>query len=121
MLWNLLGMGLPTLVGVLVVPVMLHRLGDVRFGIVSIAWVLIGYLGVLDLGLGRALTREIADMRGKGVSLDAQARVARRATLIMLLVGCGWALVLAAQVEIAETGELDLLTARQRGANLLKE
>jgi O-antigen/teichoic acid export membrane protein len=96
MLWNLMGMGLPTLVGVLVVPVMLHRLGDVRFGIVSIAWVLVGYLGVLDLGLSRALTREIAEMRGRGTTPDALTGLARRATSVMLLVGCGWALILAA-------------------------
>ncbi|WP_374602875.1 oligosaccharide flippase family protein [Niveibacterium sp.] len=95
MFWNVLGMGLPMLIALMVVPVLLSRIGDARFGLVSIAWVLVGYLGVLDLGLGRALTREVAEIRGRGGNAAEQDGLARRATDVMVLIGVGWAVVLA--------------------------
>jgi O-antigen/teichoic acid export membrane protein len=94
MLWNVLGTVLPLPVALICVPIMIARMGDARFGVVSIAWVLIGYLGVLDLGLGRALTREIASMRGHGESDRNQGALARRATTLMLGVGCAWTLAI---------------------------
>ena len=54
---NVTGMGLPMLVGMLTVPGLLQRLGHERFGVVALGGGRVGFLGFLDLGLGRALTQ----------------------------------------------------------------
>lgn len=41
-------------------PFIFRALGDARFGVLALAWAVLGYFGLLDLGLGRALTREVA-------------------------------------------------------------
>ncbi len=58
--WNLLGNVLPLLAGVVAVPFLVAHLGTERFGLMSLAWILIGYFGLFDFGLGRALTRMVA-------------------------------------------------------------
>jgi O-antigen/teichoic acid export membrane protein len=42
------------------IPVLVNELGTSRFGLLALAWALIGTFGALDLGLGRALTGEVA-------------------------------------------------------------
>jgi O-antigen/teichoic acid export membrane protein len=62
--WNLLGQLLPTAVGVLAIPVLVRGLGVDRFGIFSLAFIVIGYFSLFDLGMGRALTKLVADRLG---------------------------------------------------------
>jgi O-antigen/teichoic acid export membrane protein len=59
--WNLLGNVLPLLAGLVAVPFLVGHLGTERFGLLSLAWILIGYFGLFDFGLGRALTRMVAE------------------------------------------------------------
>jgi O-antigen/teichoic acid export membrane protein len=63
-IWNLLGLLLPMAVGVVTVPPLVRGLGVVRFGVLSLAWVVIGYFSLFDLGIGRALTKLVADKLG---------------------------------------------------------
>ena len=65
-IWNLAGQGLPLLVGLFTIPYLIRGLGTERFGILSLAWVVLGYVGLLDLGLGRATTKFVAECLGKG-------------------------------------------------------
>lgn len=58
--FNFLGLCLPLVVGILVMPGIISRLGISKFGVLSIIWVLIGYVSVFDLGIGRALTRAVS-------------------------------------------------------------
>ena len=46
-------------------PYTVHGLGVARFGVLSLAWILIGYLSLFDLGLGRATIRFVADAVGR--------------------------------------------------------
>lgn len=62
--WNLLGQLLPMVVAVFTIPVLVHGLGVDRFGILSLAWIVIGYFSLFDLGIGRALTKLISDKLG---------------------------------------------------------
>jgi O-antigen/teichoic acid export membrane protein len=55
--WNVASSALPLIAGVFAIPVLLKDLGTQRFGILTLAWAAIGYLGFLDLGLGRAITK----------------------------------------------------------------
>jgi hypothetical protein len=52
---NLGGYVIPLLVGLATIPYVVRGLGSAGFGILSIAWVLLGYLSFFDLGLGRDL------------------------------------------------------------------
>ena len=60
-LLNLLGMLIPIVVGIVTIPFAVKGLGTEGFGILSIAWVVLGYLGLLDFGLSRATTKFVAE------------------------------------------------------------
>ena len=65
-LWNLLGTGAPLLAAIVAIPTLIEGLGTARFGVLMLAWMVVGYFSLFDLGLGRALTKLIADKLGKG-------------------------------------------------------
>src|SRR5258707_13937180 len=48
------------------IPIITRALGDVRFGLLALMWAIIGYFSTLDLGLGRATTRFVAEALGRG-------------------------------------------------------
>ena len=59
-LYNLLGLGLPLVVAVFCIPVLIRELGEARFGLLTLIWAVVSYFGLFDLGLGRALTQQLA-------------------------------------------------------------
>ncbi|HOX52139.1 MAG TPA: hypothetical protein PKY05_11660, partial [Fibrobacteria bacterium] len=61
--WSLAGHVLPLGVALVAIPRLLHALGDERFGLLTLFWVLAGYFSILDLGLGRALVLGFAKLR----------------------------------------------------------
>lgn len=61
LLWSLLGYGLPLLVAIFAIPWLIQQLGDESFGLLTLAWVLVGIAGVFDFGLGRAFTKVISE------------------------------------------------------------
>ena len=63
---NLLGWGVPAVAALLLVPQLLHGYGESRFGLLAIAWSAVGYLGLLDLGLSKALAQRVAVLHGEG-------------------------------------------------------
>lgn len=65
-LWNIVGIGFPPLVGLWAVPALVKTLGADRFGLLSLAWVVVGYFSFFDLGLGRAITLIVSQQAGKG-------------------------------------------------------
>lgn len=87
--WNLGGLALPLGVAVLTVPPLIGTLGQERFGLLALAWGLIGYAGALDMGLGRALTQMVSRLRGEGnlSSIPSVLATAGRITLVSGLVG----------------------------------
>jgi O-antigen/teichoic acid export membrane protein len=64
--YNFLGQAVPLLVAVVSIPQVVHRLGPERFGLLSLAWVVLGYFTIFDLGLGRATTKFVAQLRAAG-------------------------------------------------------
>lgn len=65
-LYNLLGQVLPLLVALVSIPYVVRGLGPERFGLLSLAWVVLGYFTLFDLGLGRATTKYVAELVGRG-------------------------------------------------------
>jgi O-antigen/teichoic acid export membrane protein len=59
--YNFLGKVLPLAVGVITIPILIHKMGIERFGALNLVWAFIGYFGIFDLGLGRATTKFTAD------------------------------------------------------------
>ncbi|TVR60357.1 MAG: flippase, partial [Gemmatimonadales bacterium] len=70
---NLLGHGLPLVAALPAVPLLVQGAGTERFGLLTIAWVLVGYVGLFDFGMGRALTHAVADRVGDGRSREVPA------------------------------------------------
>lgn len=63
--WSLLGNVLPLAVAVASIPFLIRGLGTERFGLLSVIWVVARYFSVFDLGLGRALTKLVAERLGR--------------------------------------------------------
>lgn len=60
-LLNFAGQLVPLIIGVASIPFVIKGLGVDRFGILSLAWMLLGYFTLFDLGLGRATTKFFAE------------------------------------------------------------
>jgi len=58
---NLLGQVLPMLVGVVTIPRIVRGLGTDGYGILSIAFMVLGYFSIFDLGLSRATVKFVAE------------------------------------------------------------
>ena len=94
-LWNLLGTGAPLLVGIVAIPILIEGLGAARFGVLTLAWMVVGYFSLFDLGLGRALTKLVAEKLGKGLS-DEIPPLIWTAILLMAALGILGAVIVAA-------------------------
>ena len=85
-LWNVSGTALPLVVGIAVIPTIVNRLGVERFGLLSVIWVVIGYLSLFDLGLSRTLTKVTADRVGSPAEEEIPSLLCT--TLVLVLI-CG--------------------------------
>jgi O-antigen/teichoic acid export membrane protein len=85
-LWNFVGQAAPLIVAVVTIPILIRGLGTSRFAILTIAWVVVGYFSLFDLGLGRALTQLIArTLAAKEASTRDQVYVLIWTTLALML------------------------------------
>lgn len=85
-IWNFIGMSAPLLVGFVAIPLLIEGMGKERFGLLTIIWMGVGYFSLFDLGLGRALTKLVAERIGKGRTYDLKSLVW---TALWLMVGLG--------------------------------
>ncbi len=65
-IWNFIGSGAPLLVALFTIPLLIKGLGTDRFGVLALAWAVVGYFNLFDLGMGRALTKLVAEKLGEG-------------------------------------------------------
>lgn len=84
--WNLLGTAVPLLVAIVAIPVLIEGLGVARFGVLTLAWMVVGYFSLFDLGLGRALTKLVAEKLGRGRTNEIPA-LTWTAIILMAILG----------------------------------
>jgi O-antigen/teichoic acid export membrane protein len=92
---NFLGLVVPLAAGFAAIPFVVRALGAQRFGILSLVWVVFGYFGLFDLGLGRTTTKYVAEALGKGeteklpgylwTAVGLQTAIGAAGTLLLIL------------------------------------
>ena len=91
--YNLLGNIIPVIFAVVFIPPLIKGLGTERFGILSIAWMIIGYFSFFDFGIGRGLTKIIAERIGLNQT-DQIAKIFWTSLTIMVSVSSLAAIIL---------------------------
>jgi O-antigen/teichoic acid export membrane protein len=95
--WNLAGLSGPLIVAALTIPSLIKMIGMERFGLLALAWGLIGFSGAFDLGIGRATTQVISRLRGSN-QLEQVAAVVKTATTLSFRTGYVGAILLSIAV-----------------------
>lgn len=93
-LFNLIGLGGPLLAAIFTIPYLIAELGVERFGLLTLIWAVVSYFGLFDLGLGRALTQQVAITCSRDESQDLPS-ITGTAYLIMLVLGLCAGLIMA--------------------------
>lgn len=82
--YNLIAAIFPIILGLITIPIYLRTIGVATYGVIAILLAALGYLGFLDLGLGKALTQKIAEL-GVGRELRKQ-HIVSVATVMTFLI-----------------------------------
>jgi len=112
---NLAGQGLPMIVAIIAIPYLIEGLGLGRYGVLTLIWMVIGYFGLFDFGLGRALTRVLAERLAEGREEQIPV-VAWTALGGMVLLGTAGALLVAAITPWLVTRALSIPVEMQQEA-----
>jgi O-antigen/teichoic acid export membrane protein len=85
-LLNFAGQAGPILVAAATIPFIIRGLGVERFGLLSVAWVAPEYFTFVDLGLGRATLKYVAEALGRG-DKDRMSRLVWTAVTVQVVLG----------------------------------
>ena len=83
--FNFTGATVPLFISIVTTPFYLKVMGDARFGVLSLIWLLFGYFGLFDFGLSRATANRLAQLRYG----DPQEHASVFYTALMLNAGLG--------------------------------
>ncbi len=64
--FNLLGQGIPLLIGAASIPIIARSLSPDAFALLGLAWLVLGYTSLFELGLGRATIKNVSVLIGQG-------------------------------------------------------
>lgn len=67
---NVLGLLAPLLAALVSVPLIIDGVGTDRFGLLTLAWAVVGYFSLFDMGLSRAIIQMISEKLGAGREED---------------------------------------------------
>jgi O-antigen/teichoic acid export membrane protein len=90
--WIFGSLGLPVIAAAIAIPHLLEHLGEERFGLLALAWGLISYSGVFDLGIGKAVTQLIAKINSSSSSGAGELQRVVRTAIVLTsasgMIGC---------------------------------
>ena len=84
---NFAGQVIPLLVGVVAMAYVIRRLGPDRFGLLSLAWVVVGYFCPIVLRYWTSTTKFVAELLGKG-EIERQPALVWTALTTQTVFGC---------------------------------
>jgi O-antigen/teichoic acid export membrane protein len=64
--YNIVAMATPLVVTIMTFPVLLHTMGEARYGVLALIWAILAYSQIFDFGLARATTNAIAQRADDG-------------------------------------------------------
>jgi len=85
MVLNLFGQSVPLVTAIFAIPILVKELGIDRFGVLTLAWMVIGYFSLFDFGIARALTKCVAEELGAGQEETIPALVWTSLFLVFIL------------------------------------
>lgn len=85
MLFNVGGVIVPLVAALVAVPILIANLGLARFGVLALMHAAIGYIGILDMGLGSALIYKLSPMVADK-SNQSLANLWMRSSLVAVLI-----------------------------------
>lgn len=83
--YNLIGSAIPLLLALFTIPTYIGLIGIEKYGILSLAFLFLGYFGLFDLGLGKATTFRVAALADS--TRQRQADVVSTALIMNLVMG----------------------------------
>ncbi|HFK3157043.1 TPA: oligosaccharide flippase family protein, partial [Citrobacter sedlakii] len=83
-LWNVAGYIIPAIITVPALGILGRVLGAETFGIFTLAMAIVGYASIFDVGLSRAVIREIALFRNDN---EEKRKIIFTATLLVMVMG----------------------------------
>lgn len=84
-LWNLSGYIIPSLIAIPALGFLARSLGSERFGLFTLAIAIVGYAGIFDAGLTRAIIREVAIFK---YDTNEKNKIIATSTLALIVLGC---------------------------------
>lgn len=84
-----MGLSLPLVAAAASIPHLISLIGLERFGLLTVAWGLIGFAGVFDLGVGRAATQIISQLLSENKSHEVPAVIKTASSLSLRMGLCG--------------------------------
>jgi O-antigen/teichoic acid export membrane protein len=70
---NFAGATVPMLITLLIVPLYLQLVGETRYGVLVLVWLVVGYFDFFDFGIGKATANHLARLRDAPISAREEA------------------------------------------------
>lgn len=83
---NFVGILLPFAIALVAVPLAIKGLGEERYGLLSIIWVILTYLSLLDFGVSKASSKFLAEYYGKSNKTEV-TRIIHATSIFAILIG----------------------------------
>jgi O-antigen/teichoic acid export membrane protein len=90
---SILGESAPLALGMVAIPILVRELGADRYGILTLSYIVVSYLGLFDLGLGRAAVQQISDAIG-AEETDRIPQIFWTSVTAMMALGLGAAAII---------------------------